>query len=36
MCYNLHSYQISAQLNTYRRLWSDVFDSALHHHGNVR
>ncbi len=32
MRYGLHSHHISTQLNTYGRFWTDVLDSALHHH----
>jgi len=29
---DVSSHQISTQLNTYGRIWTDVLDSALHHH----
>lgn len=31
-CHGRCSQQISTQLKTYRRFWTDGFDSALHHH----
>lgn len=30
--YGLHSVQISIQLSTFGRFWSDVLDIALHHY----